>query len=131
MNIKVEEEDKTVILLNYLPKSYVSMITTLTYINDVLDMEEVTAALLSDDIQKKSSGSGVAESSSLFSRGQSGSGRGGKSKKGSDSHCNYCKKKGHRIKDCWKLQSKEKGKIPGDEKKMSVASLCLEDEDVL
>jgi len=129
MDIQVEEEDKAVILLNSLPKAYESMVTTLTYSKDVLDLEEVTAALLSDDIRKKSSSSRVYGDSVLYSRGHSGPNGGGKSKfKGSsDSYCKYCKKKGHVIKDCWKLQNKEKGKNSGDDKGKFDTSLVFED----
>ncbi|KAK8931256.1 hypothetical protein KSP39_PZI016816 [Platanthera zijinensis] len=49
---KVEEEDKTLLLLTSLPASYKHMVTTLLYGKDTVGLEEVTSALLSSQMLK-------------------------------------------------------------------------------
>ena len=52
--VKFEEKDKALILLNYLPKSYENLVTTLIWGKETLELEEITGALLSFNQRKKS-----------------------------------------------------------------------------
>ena len=57
IGMKIEEEDKIVLLLVYLPPSYEHLRTTLMYGKDTLGIDEVVATLLSDkSMCKKESG---------------------------------------------------------------------------
>ena len=47
VDVKLEEEDMTLILLNYLLRSYDNLVTTLMWGKETLELEEITSALLS------------------------------------------------------------------------------------
>ena len=46
VNVKIDEEDKALILLSSLPESYDHIITTMLYGKETLILEEVTSTLL-------------------------------------------------------------------------------------
>ena len=50
IDVKINEEDKALILLISLPESYDHTVTTMLYDKNTLIMEEVTATLLSNEI---------------------------------------------------------------------------------
>ena len=54
IEVKVEDEDKALILLSSLPPSDKHLVTILLFGKDSICMEEVTAALLSNEMWKKS-----------------------------------------------------------------------------
>lgn len=54
--VKIEDEDKALILLSSLPYEYEHLVTTLLYGKDTIELEDVTATLLSDEIRKRPSG---------------------------------------------------------------------------
>ena len=52
VDVKIDEEGKTLILLSSLPESYDHIVTTMLYGKETLILEEVTSTLLSNDIRK-------------------------------------------------------------------------------
>ena len=56
IDVKFEDEDKTLMLLNSLPASstYVNLVTTLMWKKETLDLEEITSVLLGFNQRKKS-----------------------------------------------------------------------------
>ena len=53
VDVKINEEDKALILLNSLSESYDHIVTAILYGKETLILEEVTSALLSNEIEKK------------------------------------------------------------------------------
>jgi len=54
VDVKIDEEGKTLILLSSLPESYDHIVTTMLYGKETLNLEEVTSTLLSNESRKKS-----------------------------------------------------------------------------
>lgn len=52
VDVNVEEEDKTFLLLTLLPNSY-NMVMTLLFGKDRVSLEDITASLLSNEIRKR------------------------------------------------------------------------------
>ena len=78
------------------------MITTLTYGKETVELEDITAALLSYDMRKKNNVEEVTHGGGfVVSGGQGGKGyEAGKNKKKKKVQCHKCKKWGHIKKDC-------------------------------
>ena len=55
VDVKFEEEDMSLILLNSLLESYDNLFTTLMWGKETLELEEITGALLSFNQRKKTS----------------------------------------------------------------------------
>ena len=55
VDVKFEEEDMALILLNSLPESYDNLVTSLMWEKETLELEEITCALLSFNQRKKAS----------------------------------------------------------------------------
>ena len=53
VDVKINEEDKMLILLSLLPQSYDYTVTTMLYDKETLILEEVTLTLLSNEIRKR------------------------------------------------------------------------------
>lgn len=53
LDVKVNDEDKAIVLLCSLPESYEHLSTTLTYGKEIIKVEDITAALLAHDLKKK------------------------------------------------------------------------------
>jgi len=53
VNVKIDEENKALILLSSLPQSYDHIITIIFYSKKILILEEVTSTLLSNEIKKR------------------------------------------------------------------------------
>jgi len=53
IDVKIDEEDKALILLSFLLESYDHIITTILYGKETLILEEVTSTLLSNEIRKR------------------------------------------------------------------------------
>ncbi|CAA0831266.1 Probable prolyl 4-hydroxylase 11 [Striga hermonthica] len=66
LEVKIEDEDKAMILLCSLPPSYEHMVTTLTYGKETIKTEEITSALLAHNQQKLKSGESSSQSDSLY-----------------------------------------------------------------
>ena len=103
-SVKIDEEDRAILLLCSLPPSYEHLITTLTYGKETIKLEDVTAALLSYDMRKRNNAEEVAHGEGLLVNG--GQGRkgyeAGKNKK-KKVQCHKCKRWGHIKMDCLDL----------------------------
>ena len=51
-DVKIDEEDKALILLSLLPESYDHIVTTMFYGKETLILEQVTSTLLFNEIRK-------------------------------------------------------------------------------
>jgi len=93
IDIKIDKEDKTFILLSSLPVSYDHIVTTMLYSKKPLILEEVTSTLLPNEISKISNQE-EQTGSSLVVIGRKGIGEG---KKGSSSSkaCHFFYREGH------------------------------------
>ncbi|KAE8694724.1 hypothetical protein F3Y22_tig00110777pilonHSYRG00394 [Hibiscus syriacus] len=74
IDVKIEDEDKAMILLCSLPPSYEHMVTTLTYGKANIKVEEITTALLSHNQQKQNVGES-SQADSLYVKGNRDRGR--------------------------------------------------------
>ena len=72
LSVKIDEEDRAILLLCSLPPSYEHLITTLTYGKETIKLEDVTAALLSYDMRKKNTAEEVAHGVGLLVNGAQG-----------------------------------------------------------
>ena len=54
VDVKIDEEDKALILLSSFPESYDHIVTIMLYSKEALILEEVTSTLLSNEIRKSS-----------------------------------------------------------------------------
>lgn len=124
MEVKYDEEDLGLILLCSLPSSYSNFRDTILYSRDTLTLNEVYEALHAKEKMKQMvSGEGSSsqaeglsvrgrskeKDSGNGSRGKNSNGHRGRSKsRGKYKSCKYCKKSGHDISECYKLQNKEK-----------------------
>ena len=54
VDVKIDEEDKALILLSSLSESYDHIVTTMLYGKETFILEEVTSTLLSNEIRKRS-----------------------------------------------------------------------------
>ena len=135
MEVEYDEEDLGLMLLCSLPSSYTNFRDTILYSRDTLTLNEVYEALHSKEKMKQmvshdgSSSSSQAEGLSVRgrtkdknpnngNRDKSSNGYRGRSKsRGRYKSCKYCKKDGHDISECYKLQNKEKRKNNSDKEK--------------
>ena len=53
LDVKIDDEDKALLLLNYLPKSYEFLVTTLLHGIIDLEFEDVLNALMNNEVRKK------------------------------------------------------------------------------
>ncbi|CAA0838475.1 Probable prolyl 4-hydroxylase 11 [Striga hermonthica] len=123
LEVKIEDEDKAMILLCSLSPSYKHMVTTLTYGKETIKTEEITSALLAHNQWKQKSGESSSQSDSLYVKGNQDRGRRQvrdnsgnrnfrsksryKSKGRKTVTCYKCKEQGHFKRDCpkWKKQT--------------------------
>ena len=94
--MKIDKEDKTLILLSSLPQSYDHIVASMIYGKKTRILEKITPTLLSNEIRKtpnqnKQGGSGLVTGSK---------GRGGKEGSGSSKACHFYHKEGHWKNDC-------------------------------
>ena len=147
MEVKYDEEDLGLILLCSLPSSYANFRDTILYSRDTLTLKEVYDALHAKEKMKKmvpSEGSN-SQAEGLVVRGRqqekntknqsrdksSSSYRGRSKSRGRYKSCKYCKRDGHDISECWKLQDKDKrtGKyIPKGKKEEEGKAAVVTDE---
>ncbi|KAE8708629.1 Cyclic nucleotide-gated ion channel 1 [Hibiscus syriacus] len=131
LDVKIEDEDRAMILLCSLPPSYEHMVTTLTYGKETINVEEITAALLAHNQRKQNAGES-SQADSLYVKGNRDRGRKpekvGSGKRNSRSksrdkktiHCYKCKEAGHMKRDCPKLKKQTDEKRDGSSKSVNV-----------
>ncbi len=119
IGVEVDEEDKALILIYSLPKSFEHITTTMLYGKETISLEEVEATLLSNELRLKVQLQHQVQTPAqgLIVRGRDEQKKGGqgrsKSKTRSKSRsrrpgvCHYCKKPGHWKSECRLLQSKK------------------------
>jgi hypothetical protein len=113
VDVKFEDEDKVLMLLNSLPTSstYNNLVTTLTWGKKTLELEDVTGALLAfhqrkKNIDENSQGEGLVvkgnyEHERSNNRGDSkGENSRSKSRRRKDINCYKCRKIGHMKMNC-------------------------------
>jgi len=122
LDVKIENEDRAIILLCSLPSSYEHIVTTLTYGKETIKVEEITAVLLAHNQRKQNAGESSSQGDSLYIKGgqehgrkQENDGYGkrnfiSKSRGKKTIQCYKCKQSGHMKKDCrtWRKQNDEK-----------------------
>ncbi|KAL4362615.1 hypothetical protein GQ457_04G008090 [Hibiscus cannabinus] len=74
LDVKIEDEDRAMILLCSLPPSYEHMVTTLTYGKETINVEEITMALLAHNQRKQYAGES-SHADSLYVKGYQDRGR--------------------------------------------------------
>ncbi|KAE8681319.1 hypothetical protein F3Y22_tig00111330pilonHSYRG00089 [Hibiscus syriacus] len=131
LDVKIEDEDRAMILLCSLPSSYEHMVTTLTYGKETINVEEITAALLAHNQRKQNAGES-SQADSLYVKGNRDRGRKpekvGFGKRNSRSksrdkktiHCYKCKEAGHMKRYCPKLKKQIDEKRDGSSKSVNV-----------
>ncbi|KAE8684024.1 hypothetical protein F3Y22_tig00111160pilonHSYRG00030 [Hibiscus syriacus] len=131
LDVKIEDEDRAMILLCSLPSSYEHMVTTLTYGKETINVEEITAALLAHNQRKQNAGES-SQADSLYVKGnrdrgrkpeKAGSGKRNSRSKSRDKktiHCYKCKEAGHMKRDCPKLKKQTDEKRDGSSKSVNV-----------
>ncbi|KAL6493219.1 hypothetical protein OROGR_032978 [Orobanche gracilis] len=137
LGIKIEDEDKAVLLLVSLPSTYKHFKEIMLYgNNDTLSFEDVKSNLLSKekfDLELHS----VSKDENLIVRGRTqekGSTSNKKSRSKSKGHksnkfCRYCKKPGHGIPDCYSLKRKQEKQEKGKSPQSSEAANVEDDSD--
>lgn len=125
LDVKIEEEDKALLLLASLPTSYDHIVTTLLFGKDTLKIDEVIASLLMNESRKSNGDHASGESRLLAAdggRGRSEDRQGsrenrGRSKSRAPRKCYYCDEEGHIKRNCpvrkedMKLREKGKEKV--------------------
>ena len=113
LEIKLEEEDKALILLSSLPLNYDHLATTIMYSKETLELEDVRQMFQNNELMKKTDF--TEEASELFVKGQRGRSKSKGPKRDPDAYssnaCYYCKKPGHIKKNYTKYKEmlKKKG----------------------
>ncbi|VFQ71852.1 unnamed protein product [Cuscuta campestris] len=121
IDVKIEEEDKALLLLASLPSSFDNIVTTLLFGKETLKFDEVVAALLMNETRR--GGNGVSnDGQALVAKGAGRERR--RSKERGDAsqrfksssksfRCYYCDEEGHFKRDCPKRRKEKKdGKTP-------------------
>lgn len=118
LDVKLDDEDKSLLFLSSLPDSYDHFVTTLLCGKETIKFEEVTQAIISNAAMKKSTRNDSHTKGLLVKGGSSDRGRTkengkarrnnsrSKSRSKNDSECFFCGKKGHWKRDCWKYRAK-------------------------
>ncbi|VFQ73127.1 unnamed protein product [Cuscuta campestris] len=121
IDVKIEEEDKAMLLLASLPSSFDNIVTTLLFGKETLKFDEAVAALLMNETRRggnrvSNDGQALVAKGAGRERGQSKE-RGGASQRFKSSsksfRCYYCDEEGHFKRDCPKRRKEKKdGKTP-------------------
>ncbi|KAH9678917.1 hypothetical protein KPL71_025907 [Citrus sinensis] len=130
INVRLEDEDKAIILLSSLPPSYEHFVDTLLYGRQSITMADVKDSLSSKEVTRKSE---VKDGEGLTARGRpekkdysNKNRKRSKSKsKNKNLKCFQCHKEGHFKKDCPERKNKEKD----GPKKNGDAAVASEEKD--
>ena len=122
LDVKIDDEDKALLLLNSLPESYEFLVTTVLHGITNIDFEDVSNALMNNEMGEKEKETYQGSSSNVLTAhgrtstwkknecGESGlksRGRSNNWRKLDKNECAYCRQKSYWKKDCPIL--KEKG----------------------
>ncbi|KAJ9546957.1 hypothetical protein OSB04_019500 [Centaurea solstitialis] len=117
LEVKYDDEDLGLILLCSLPPSFGTFMDTIIYSRDSLSLDEVYTALSSKEKMKEINPGHEPRAEGLNARGRpfekcssSSSKSRSKSRGKLRKFCNFCKRKGHTMEECFKLQAKNKAK---------------------
>ena len=109
LDVKIEDEDKALLLLVSLPPSYEHLVITLTHGKTTVNNEEVTAALLGHELRKQKNateestqGLGLAVKGYQLRKGQEA-----EKKKKKKVQCYRCKDWGHIKRECPELRVRQ------------------------
>ena len=118
LEVKYEDDDLALILLCSLPSSYSGFRDTILYSHDTITIQEVYDSLyskvkidhrLTDRSEVRAEGLTVhGRSRDKYSGGKYEKNRFRSKSRGRGKVCNYCKKSGHLISECYRLQNKNK-----------------------
>eukprot|EP00268_Persea_americana_P044520 TRINITY_DN4499_c1_g1_i1.p1 TRINITY_DN4499_c1_g1~~TRINITY_DN4499_c1_g1_i1.p1 ORF type:complete len:236 (+),score=55.27 TRINITY_DN4499_c1_g1_i1:1231-1938(+) len=142
LDVKFDEEDRSLLLLNSLSDPYEHFVTTLLYGKETLNFEEVTQDIISNADRRKPSKGDTHAEGLLVKEGSHNHGRSkdrgrsrrnnsrSKSKSKKDSECLHCGKKRHWKKDCRHYKASKDGKNKAGDKSESSdpASVASEKE---
>lgn len=137
IGIKIEDEDKAIILLN--PKSYSTFVETLKYARDSLSLNDVQKALRSKEVDSLNENQTQSSGENLMVRGRPETrsdkrnprsrSRSKSKNKYTEGKCFHCHKEGHFRRDCpERKKSKENLKSNGE---LSLAQDDYESAEVL
>ncbi|KAJ9566010.1 hypothetical protein OSB04_001976 [Centaurea solstitialis] len=117
LEVKYDDADLGLILLCSLPPSFGTFMDTIIYSRDSLSLDEVYTALSSKEQMKEINPGHEPRAEGLNARGRpfekcssSSSKSGSKSRGKPRKFRNFCKRKGHTMEECFKLQAKNKAK---------------------
>jgi hypothetical protein len=99
LGVKIETEDKAIILLCSLPSSYEHVVTTLTYGKESIKVEDIIAALLAQELRIKNGAVDGPLGDALLVRGEHSKEK-VKEKKKKKVRCYDCGELGHVRRDC-------------------------------
>jgi hypothetical protein len=109
VDVKINDEDKAIILLCSLPRSYEHLVTSLTYGKEDIKVEDIVVALLAHDQRRKNNATEESFGDAYLVKGdRSVEDKRGNKKKGP--WCYKCKGCGHVKRDCPELK-KDGGSI--------------------
>jgi len=113
LDVKIEDEDKTILLVVSLPPSYKHFKEIILYNNsNTISFEDVKSNLLSKDKfdlhihTDFGEGLVVRDKTTKKSNGNRSKNRSKSKNPHAGKTCNYCGKLGHIVADCWQLQKK-------------------------
>ncbi|KAH9778820.1 Integrase catalytic domain-containing protein [Citrus sinensis] len=128
----LDDEDKALLLISSLPRSYGNFVDALMYGRQTLSLDEVKSALNTKELQGKQDHLGVESGQGLTAKAKSD---GKKKKQGKykekpkDLKCFLCHKEGHFKKDCPEKKFKKKGQDGGaavaEEEGYESAGVCI------
>jgi hypothetical protein len=120
IDVKIEEEDKALLLLASLPSSFDNIVTTLLFGKETLKFDEVVAALLMNETRRSSNG--FPNEGQVLVAKEGGRGRGRSKQSGEVSQrsnssgrkfrCYYCDEEGHLKRNCPKRKKDMKDENP-------------------
>jgi len=103
--VKVDDEDRAIILLCSLPRSYKYLVTTLTYGKEDVKVDDIVAVLLAHDQRRKNNATEESSGEALQVRyDHSLDDKKGKKKKKKEPQCYECKGWGHIRRNCPELK---------------------------